>query len=62
MPTWSSRPGCKPYDIVALIPIIEGAGGRVTDWQGGSAAQGGRIVASGDASLHAAALAALAGS
>ena len=37
--------GLKPYDIVALIPIIEGAGGRVTDWEGGSAATGGRVVA-----------------
>ena len=44
--------GLQPYDIVALIPIIEGAGGRVTDWQGGSAARGGRVVASGDRRLH----------
>jgi histidinol phosphatase-like enzyme (inositol monophosphatase family) len=42
----------KPYDIVALIPIIEGAGGRVTDWRGGPAASGGRIVAVGDPRLH----------
>jgi myo-inositol-1(or 4)-monophosphatase len=42
----------KPYDIVALIPIIEGAGGRVTDWEGGSAAAGGRVVAAGDPRLH----------
>ena len=34
--------GLKPYDIVALIPIIEGAGGIVTSWDGGSAADGGR--------------------
>ncbi len=53
--------GLKPYDIVALIPIIEGAGGQVTDWQGGSAAQGGRILASGDKRVHEAALAMLAG-
>ncbi len=52
--------GLKPYDIVALIPIIAGAGGQVTDWQGGSAAAGGRIVASGDARLHAAVLETLA--
>jgi myo-inositol-1(or 4)-monophosphatase len=45
--------GLKPYDIVALIPIIEAAGGRVTDWRGNSAARGGRIVATGDAALHA---------
>ena len=44
--------GLKPYDIVALIPIIEGAGGVVTDWDGGPANQGGRIVAAGDARLH----------
>ncbi len=48
--------GLKPYDIVALIPIIEGAGGRVTAWDGGSAAGGGRVVAAGDPRLHAAAL------
>lgn len=53
--------GLKPYDIVALIPIIQGAGGQVTDWQGGSAARGGRILASGDARVHAAALEMLAG-
>jgi len=44
--------GLQPYDIVALVPIIEGAGGRVTSWEGGSAARGGRVVASGDARLH----------
>ncbi|MBV1706325.1 MAG: histidinol-phosphatase [Hyphomicrobiales bacterium] len=44
--------GLQPYDIVALIPIVEGAGGKVTNWQGGPAASGGNIVASGDASLH----------
>jgi myo-inositol-1(or 4)-monophosphatase len=45
--------GLKPYDIVALIPIIEGAGGVVTTWDGGSAAEGGSIVAVGDRRLHA---------
>jgi histidinol phosphatase-like enzyme (inositol monophosphatase family) len=48
--------GLKPYDIVALIPIIEGAGGIVTAWDGGSAAEGGRIVAAGDRRVHAAAI------
>jgi histidinol phosphatase-like enzyme (inositol monophosphatase family) len=48
--------GLKPYDIVALIPIIEGAGGIVTAWDGGSAARGGSIVAAGDRRVHAAAL------
>jgi myo-inositol-1(or 4)-monophosphatase len=44
--------GLKPYDIVALVPIIEGAGGIITDWQGGSAANGGAIIAAGDRRLH----------
>lgn len=44
--------GLKPYDIVALIPIIEGAGGLVTSWTGGSAANGGQVVATGDRRLH----------
>ncbi|NEU11459.1 histidinol-phosphatase [Methylobacterium sp. BTF04] len=48
--------GLKPYDIVALIPIIEGAGGVITAWDGGTASQGGRIVAAGDRALHEAAL------
>ena len=53
--------GLKPYDIVALIPIIEGAGGIVTSWDGGSAAGGGRILAAGNKALHEAAMALLAG-
>ena len=44
--------GLQPYDITALIPVIEGAGGVVTSWTGGSAADGGRVVASGDRRLH----------
>ena len=44
--------GLKPYDVVALIPIVERAGGCITAWDGGSAAAGGRIVASGDPVLH----------
>lgn len=44
--------GLMPYDIVALIPIIEAAGGKVTEWNGGSAARGGRIVVTGDPRRH----------
>jgi myo-inositol-1(or 4)-monophosphatase len=51
----------KPHDIVALIPIIEGAGGIVTTWDGGDAAGGGRIVAAGDRRAHEAAMRLLAG-
>jgi len=43
--------GLDAYDIVPLIPIIEGAGGAVTNWQGGSAAKGGQIIAAGDKRL-----------
>ncbi len=44
--------GLKPFDVIALIPIVEKAGGRMTTWDGKSAAGGGRVVASGDAKLH----------
>ena len=53
--------GLKPYDIVALIPIVEGAGGIVTSWDGGPAGDGGRILAVGDRRLHEAAMHRLAG-
>lgn len=48
--------GLQPYDIVALIPIIQGAGGVITDWEGGPASNGGSVVAAGDPRVHAAAL------
>jgi myo-inositol-1(or 4)-monophosphatase len=48
--------GLDAHDIVPLIPIIEGAGGLVTDWQGGSATAGGRIIAAGDRLAHQVAL------
>jgi myo-inositol-1(or 4)-monophosphatase len=51
--------GLKPYDVVALIPIIEKAGGRITTWDGKPATAGGRVVAAGDPRLHEEALAAL---
>ncbi len=41
----------KPCDTRALIPIIEGAGGKITNWHGGSCVNGGRVVAVGDPSL-----------
>jgi myo-inositol-1(or 4)-monophosphatase len=46
----------KPYDIIPLIPIVTGAGGIATSWDGGPAALGGRVVVSGDARVHEAAL------
>jgi myo-inositol-1(or 4)-monophosphatase len=43
--------GLNAYDIAALIPIIEGAGGSVTSWSGADASQGGQVLALGDARL-----------
>jgi len=51
----------KPHDVIPLVPIIAGAGGVITTWEGGSAAAGGRIIAAGDKRVHAAAMAALKG-
>lgn len=53
--------GLKAHDVVALIPIVERAGGRITTWSGGPATGGGAIVAAGDARMHAEALAILGG-
>ncbi|MEZ5842296.1 MAG: histidinol-phosphatase [Hyphomicrobiaceae bacterium] len=53
--------GLKPYDVVALIPIVEAAGGVITTWDGGPATGGGRIIAAGDPELHRQACAVLAG-
>lgn len=38
----------KPCDVRALMPVIEGAGGKLTNWEGGSAVDGGRALAVGD--------------
>jgi inositol-phosphate phosphatase / L-galactose 1-phosphate phosphatase / histidinol-phosphatase len=53
----------KPYDYCAIVPVIEGAGGIMSDWQGKplGLASDGRVIASGDRNLHAAALALLSG-
>ncbi|MGE0659494.1 MAG: histidinol-phosphatase [Reyranellaceae bacterium] len=53
----------QPYDYCAVIPVVEGAGGVMTDWQGKALTieSDGRVVAAGDPAAHAQALAALAG-
>lgn len=50
----------QPYDIQALIPIVEGAGGIVSNWEGDPADDGGRIIAAGDRRIYDAALVLLA--
>ncbi len=52
--------GLNIYDIAALIPVVENAGGMITNWQGGDASQGGQIIASGCAAIHEQALTMLA--
>jgi len=52
----------KPWDWAALAPVVEAAGGVVTDWQGNPLRLGcdGCVLAAANPALHAAALAALA--
>jgi inositol-phosphate phosphatase/L-galactose 1-phosphate phosphatase/histidinol-phosphatase len=57
----------QPYDYCALVPVVTGAGGRMSDWHGqplslaSHTASRGRVLASGDAALHDRALELLAG-
>jgi fructose-1,6-bisphosphatase/inositol monophosphatase family enzyme len=47
--------GLKLHDFAALAPVITGAGGTITDWQGAAlhAGSDGRVLATGGADLHA---------
>jgi len=53
----------KTYDFSAMLPIVEGAGGVASDWQGRplTLASDGRVLVAGDRRTHQAALALLAG-
>jgi len=42
----------KPFDIVPLIPIVEKAGGIVTNWDNRPAIHGGNILASSNKKIH----------
>ncbi len=44
--------GLRPYDVQALMPIIRGAGGIITTWDGNDPSMGGRVIACGDARVH----------
>lgn len=53
--------GLKPYDFMALIPVVEGAGGIITDWKGNKLSwkpesdgnfSGFNVIAAGDALIH----------
>ena len=55
--------GMGVHDYCALVPVIEAAGGVMTDWRGAPLTihSGGEVLAAGDGATHAAALALLAG-
>ena len=48
----------KPYDFLALVPVVTGAGGIISDWQGNSLTMNseGDVLASANINLHNAAL------
>lgn len=57
--------GLKPYDFLALVPVVEGAGGVISDWKGNrlqwlassdSQPTGSNVLATGDHHVHKAAL------
>jgi len=50
-----------PWDVAALIPVIEGAGGIVTDWDGKPVGQSQSVIAAGDRRVHEEVLARLKG-
>lgn len=52
----------QAYDVQALIPIVEAAGGAMTTWTGAPCDEGGSVVACGDRALHPRVLGLLAGS
>lgn len=51
--------GLEPYDIHGPMAVVRAAGGVVTDWRGGPAQEGGRVIAAANGTLHEAALAIL---
>ena len=52
-------PIMNPWDIAALVPVIRGAGGVISDWQGGAAYPAESTVATTTPALHAQVIAAL---
>ncbi|MDX1738561.1 MAG: inositol monophosphatase family protein [Alphaproteobacteria bacterium] len=44
----------QPYDYCALVPVVEGAGGVITDWDGNALTleSNGEVVAAGDPKIH----------
>ena len=44
--------GLKPYDVIPHVPIIENAGGVITDWKGNKNFEKGEILAAANKILH----------
>ena len=55
----SLDPIMNPWDIAALVPVIRGAGGVITDWKGGAAYPAESTIACATPELHAAVVAEL---
>ncbi len=51
--------GLQSYDIQGPLALVQAAGGIVTDWSGGPAHAGGRVIAAANPEIHAEALAIL---
>ncbi|HZF43065.1 MAG TPA: inositol monophosphatase family protein [Sphingomonadaceae bacterium] len=51
--------GLQPYDLMALVPVVRGAGGTIGNWRGGADLTGGDVVAAATPELFAETLAVL---
>ena len=53
----------QPYDYLPVVPVVEAAGGVITDWQGNTLTMqsDGRVVAGASAEIHGALLKVVAG-
>jgi myo-inositol-1(or 4)-monophosphatase len=51
----------RRWDVAALMPLVQGAGGVITNWQGQVWRDGDAVLACGDARLHAQIVTLLAG-
>lgn len=51
----------RTWDVQALVPIVESAGGVITDWNGGDVTHANQMIVAGNAQLHREVLDALSG-
>ena len=47
----------KPWDILPLVPIVTGAGGIVSNWEGSDDLSSGKVIAASNSEIHAQAVA-----